>query len=278
MIKKIINFDAENSLSKYFKDVRKTTLLTPEEEVELAIKIQEGDEQAKHRLVNSNLKFVISIAKEYQNQGLSLPDLISEGNYGLIKAAERFDHTRGFRFISYAVWWIKQSIIQSLNENARLVRLPANVINKLAFLKREIEKFELQNEREPIYGEILDENNEPVDIVFYPKSSSLNEIINEDGDEMIDVIKIDTSNDELIIDDKIREKLEQTLSVLDERERHIIECYYGINIECESMTLEAIGEKYSLTKERIRQIKEKAIRKLRHNADELHNLIKELYL
>lgn len=278
MIKKIINFDAENSLSKYFKDVRKTTLLTPEDEVLLAIKIQQGDKFAKEKLINSNLKFVISIAKEYQNQGLTLSDLISEGNYGLVKAAERFDHTRGFRFISYAVWWIKQSIIQSLNENARLVRLPANVINKLSFLKKEIEKFELQNEREPIYGEILDENNEPIEMVYYPKCASLNEVINEDGDEMIDVIRIDNRNEEIIIDDKIKDKLEQTLSVLDERERHIIECYYGINIDCEPMTLEAIGEKYSLTKERIRQIKEKAIRKLRHNADELHELIKELYL
>jgi RNA polymerase primary sigma factor len=278
MSKRIISTDGEESLSKYFKDVKKTTLLTPEEEVTLAIRIQEGDEVAKEKLVNSNLKFVISIAKEYQNQGLAFSDLISEGNYGLVKAATRFDHTRGFRFISYAVWWIKQSIIQSLNENARLVRLPANVINKLSNLKKEIEKFEFQNEREPIYGEILDENNEPVDLQLYPRCSSLNDIINDEGDEMIDIIHIKETDVDFIVDERLKKKIESVLSVLDERERHIIECYYGINIDCESMTLEAIGEKYALTKERIRQIKEKAIRKLRHNADELHEMVRELYL
>jgi RNA polymerase primary sigma factor len=278
MSKRVISTDGEESLSKYFKDVKKTTLLTPEEEVSLAIKIQQGDELAKEKLVNSNLKFVISIAKDYQNQGLALSDLISEGNYGLVKAATRFDHTRGFRFISYAVWWIKQSIIQSLNENARLVRLPANVINKLSNLRKEIEKFEFQNEREPIYGEILDENNEPLDLQLYPRCASLNDIINDDGDEMIDVVHIKESDVDFVVDERLRKKIESVLSVLDERERHIIECYYGINTDFESMTLEAIGEKYLLTKERIRQIKEKAIRKLRHNADELHEMVRELYL
>ena len=277
MIKKYVNFEVENSLSKYFKDVKKSNLLTPEEEVILAKRIQQGDEKAKQILINSNLKFVISIAKEYQNQGLSLCDLISEGNYGLVKAATRFDHTRGFRFISYAVWWVKQSIIQSLNENARLVRLPANVINRLTFLKKEIEKFEFQNERSPIYGEILDENDEPIDLFMFPKCASLNDVINEDGDEVIDLLIINEDND-TIVDEKIKRKLEETLSVLDERERNIVESYYGINVDCEPMTLEAIGEKYSLTKERIRQIKEKAIRKLRHNAQDLHSLIKEMYL
>jgi RNA polymerase primary sigma factor len=278
MSKRVISTDGEESLSKYFKDVKKTTLLTPEEEVSLAIKIQQGDELAKEKLVNSNLKFVISIAKDYQNQGLALSDLISEGNYGLVKAATRFDHTRGFRFISYAVWWIKQSIIQSLNENARLVRLPANVINKLSNLRKEIEKFEFQNEREPIYGEILDENNEPLDLQLYPRCASLNDIINDDGDEMIDVVHIKENDVDFVVDERLRKKIESVLSVLDERERHIIECYYGINTDFESMTLEAIGEKYLLTKERIRQIKEKAIRKLRHNADELHEMVRELYL
>lgn len=277
MIKKYVNFDNENSLSKYFKEVKKSILLTPEEEVILAIKIQHGDENAKQRLIKSNLKFVVSIAKEYQNQGLPLSDLISEGNYGLVKAATRFDHTRGFRFISYAVWWIKQSIIQSLNENARIVRLPANVINRITSLKKEIEKFELENEREPVYGEILDENEQPVDLFIHPRCASLNDVINDDGDEMIDVIHI---KEELttIVDDRIKAKLEETLSVLDEREKTIIESYYGINLDSEPMTLEAIGERFSLTKERIRQIKEKAIRKLRHNAQDLQELIKEMYL
>jgi RNA polymerase primary sigma factor len=276
MTKKILNFDDERSLSKYFKDVRKSTILTPDEEQILAKQIKNGDQDAIERLVNSNLKFVISIAKEYQNQGLPLSDLINEGNYGLIKAATRFDHTRGFRFISYAVWWIKQSIIQSLNENARTVRLPANVINKLSSLKKDIERFEFENEREPVYGEILDENDEPVDFTLQHRCNSLNDVINEDGDELIDIIVInDDATEKLFVDNRIKDELNKTLSVLDDRERNIIECYFGLNTDCEPMTLEAIGEKYNLTKERIRQIKEKAIRKLRHNAHSLYSLIRE---
>jgi RNA polymerase primary sigma factor len=276
MTKKYVNFDNENSLSKYFKDVRKSILLTPDEEVILAKRIQSGDESAIEELVNSNLKFVISIAKEYQNQGLALSDLISEGNYGLIKAATRFDHSRGFRFISYAVWWIKQSIIQSLNENARMVRLPANIINRLSGLKKEIEKFEFENEREPIFGEILDENSQAVELTIYPKCSSLNDLINEDGDELIDLVSNPSEDiNEVVIDERIKNEIRKTLLILDERERSIIQSYYGIDTDCEPMTLEAIGEKYFLTKERIRQIKEKSLRKLRHNAHNLYNLIKE---
>lgn len=273
MSKNYVDFEEDNSLSKYFKDVRKSVLITPNEEVTLAKRIQEGDSKAVDELVEANLKFVISIAKEYQNQGLSLADLISEGNYGLVKAASRFDHTRGFRFISYAVWWIKQAIILGLNENARTVRLPANVINKLYHLKREIEKFEFENEREPIYGEILDSNNEAVELFTYPKCSSLNHVINEDGDEVIDVIVIKEDEPVFVIDDRVKDEISKTLEILDERERNIIESYYGINTDCEPMTLEAIGERYSLTKERIRQIKEKALRKLRHNAHDLYSLI-----
>ena len=276
MVNKFVNFEEEESLVKYFKDVRKTTLLTPDEEVDLALRIKTGDTDAVESLVQANLKFVVSIAKDYQNQGLPLADLISEGNYGLVKAASRFDHTRGFRFISYAVWWVKQSIIQSLNENARMVRLPANVINKLHSLKKEIEKFEFENEREPIYGEILDDNMEPVDLMNYSVCTSLNDKINEDGDELIDLIS-DKSDDEdkLVVDERLKAELAETLSILDNRERVIIESYFGINTECEPMTLEAIGENFSLTKERIRQIKEKALRKLRHNAHNLYNLINE---
>lgn len=275
MSKKYVNFENENSLSKYFKDVRKSILLTPEEEVVLAKKIQEGDVKATEKLVKANLKFVISIAKEYQNQGLSLGDLISEGNYGLVKAATRFDHTRGFKFISYAVWWIKQAIISGLNENARTVRLPANVINKLSSLKKEIEKFEFENEREPVYGEILDENDRALELMLYPRCGSLNDVINEDGDEVIDILHIKETEDTFEIDYRVKNELTETLSVLDERERDIIECYFGINTDCEPMTLEGIGEKYLLTKERIRQIKEKAIRKLRHNAHNLYSLIND---
>ena len=268
------NFENEESLLKYFKDVRKTTLLNPGEEIGLAEKIKSGELDALDALVNANLRFVVSIAKEYQNQGLPLSDLISDGNYGLVKAALRFDHTRGFRFISYAVWWIKQSILQSLNENARMIRLPANVIGRLSILKKEIDKFEFENEREPVYGEILDENDEPLDFNLYHKCTSLNETINEEGDELIDLISQPEERTS-IVNKKLKDEITKTLSVLDDRERKIIECYYGVNTDCESMTLEAIGETFSLTKERIRQIKEKALRKLRHNAHNLHNLINE---
>jgi RNA polymerase primary sigma factor len=276
MSKKFVNFDADDSISKYFKDVRKSVILTPKEEVELAKKINEGDQSAVDKLVNANLKFVVSIAKEYQGQGLSLSDLINEGNYGLIKAATRFDHKKGFRFISYAVWWVKQSIIQSLNDNARMVRLPANVISKISYLKKEIAKFENENERQPVYGEIFDKDNEAIVLIHYPKCSSLNEMINEDGDELIELVGIEEEDeDKLVVDERIKKELNNTLSVLDERERVIIESYFGINTNLEPMTLEAIGETYNLSKERIRQIKEKAIRKLRHNAHDLFCLINE---
>jgi RNA polymerase primary sigma factor len=276
MSRKYVNFDVEDNIGKYFKDVRKSIILTPSEEIRLAERIKEGDDKAVELLVNANLKFVISVAKEYQNQGLPLSDLISEGNYGLIKAAKRFDHEKGFRFISYAVWWIRQSILQSLNDNARMVRLPANIINKISYLNKEISKFEFINEREPVYGEIFDKDKEVMDLIYYPKCLSLNETINEDGDELIELIpNLDDEENKLEIDNKVKDELQKTLSVLDEREKEIIENYFGINTNLEPMTLEAIGEKYNLTKERIRQIKEKAIRKLRHNANGLYSLINE---
>lgn len=276
MSKKFANYDSDDSVSKYFKDVRKSVILTPKEELELAIKIQNGDEKAKERLVNANLKFVVSIAKEYQGQGLDLSDLISEGNYGLIKAATRFDHKRGFRFISYAVWWVKQSIMQSLNDNARVVRLPANVINKLSKLNKDLSRFENLNQREPVTGEMLSYDSDGSSLSSFQRASSLNFMINEDGDEMADMIVSDDIDvDEVEINQKVKIELNKTLLVLDDRERMIIESYFGINTESEPMTLEAIGEKYSLTKERIRQIKEKAIRKLRHNANALQCLMSE---
>jgi RNA polymerase primary sigma factor len=276
MNKKYVNFDTDDSIAKYFKDVRKSVILTPIEEVDLAKRIKNGDEKATEILVKANLKFVVSIAKEYQGQGLPLSDLISEGNYGLIKAASRFDHKRGFRFISYAVWWIKQSIIQSLNDNARIVRLPANVINKISKLNKEISRFENDNEREPVYGEIFDKDNNTMAMLSYPKCSSLNQMINEEGDELIQLIPCETYDmDQIEVDEKVKVELNKTLDVLDEREKMIIESYFGVNTDCEPMTLEAIGEKYSLTKERIRQIKEKAIRKLRHNAHGLQSLLNE---
>lgn len=275
MNKKYVNFDSEESVTKYFKDIRKSSSLTSREEASLAKKIKKGDKKAIETLVNANLKFVISIAKEYQGQGLPLSDLISEGNYGLVKAATRFDHKRGFRFISYAVWWVKQSIIQSLNDNARMVRLPSNVISKISKLNKEMSKFEFLNEREADINELSDGET---DLTFLKPIScvSLNRQINEDGDELVDLIVGEEAEEyELEVDERIKNQLNKTLSILDERERNIIQCYFGIDINCEAMTLEAIGEKYDLTKERIRQIKEKAIRKLRHNSHGLYDLINE---
>ncbi len=277
MSKIYVNVNGDESISKYFKDVRKSKLLTPEREVELAILIEGGDEQAIEELVNANLKFVISIAKEYQGQGLSLGDLISEGNLGLVKAATRYDHTRGFRFISYAVWWIKQSIIQSLNENARMIRLPSNVINKISHMKREIEKFEFQNEREPVYSDLMD-NKDFIDIFGLPKCASLNDTINETGGELYEILEDKNAAKEdsfYDIDDRVKDELDSVLSLLSDRERDIIECYYGMNKGYESMTLEAIGDKFDITKERVRQIKEKAIRKIRHNAHGLFDALND---
>lgn len=276
MNKTYINLNGDDSVIKYFKEVRKSNVITPEKEVELAKRIQNGDQLAIDELVFANLKFVISIAKEYQGQGLPLSDLINEGNYGLIKAANKFDHTRGFRFISYAVWWIKQSIIQSLNDNARVIRLPSNIINRLSTLKKEIEKFKLENEREPVFGDILKhgefDNFSESDL---PSCRSLNDIVGDNGSELCDILvnHDDTTDDFYKIDLTLKNEIEKVLSTLTERERDIIECYFGLNNDYEPMTLEAIGDKFGLTKERIRQIKERAIRKLKYNSSGLYNVL-----
>ena len=277
MNKHYINLNGDDSVTKYFKEVRKSTVITAEQEVELSKRIQEGDDSAIEELVFANLKFVISIAKEYQNQGLPLSDLINEGNYGLIKAATKFDHTRGFRFISYAVWWVKQSIIQSLNDNARTIRLPTNVINKLSQLRKEVDKFKLENEREPVYGDIEIEG-ETVEVFNFEQNvtKSLNDVINEDGSELYEIIEnpntVEVENF-YDVDSIVKDELNKTLALLSDRERLIIEYYYGLDSNYESMTLEAIGEKFNLTKERVRQIKHNALRKLRHNAYELFNVL-----
>ena len=243
---------SEESISMNLKDVRKLDMITQEEEIALARRIKEGDSRAADKLVKSNLRFVISVAKEYQNQGLPLADLINEGNLGLIKAAQKFDPERGFRFISYAVWWVKQSILQSLNENSRTIRLPVNVVQEMQKEKRENEK-----------------TNKELSSKFatLPRMIDLDMHINEDGDTLIDVIKNDNveSPDEVFdTKDILKQKMLEIMSVLDEREKVIVEDYYGITGT--PRTLEDIGSDFGLTKERVRQIKEKALRKLRNDS------------
>lgn len=277
MSKNFINYSADETINRYFKDVKKSEGLSTEREQELAKRIQEGDTKAIDELVEANLKFVVTIAKEFQGQGLPLPDLISEGNYGLIKAAYKFDHTKGFKFISYAVWWIRQSILQSLNDNARIIRLPTNVVNKIQQVRKDIEKFEFLNEREPILGEEVNDKGDKFKKVA-TGSIILNDKINEEGDELHELIEDLTFKQEdnyYAIDTDVKIELDRILGVLDEREREIIECYFGVNIEGEPMTLETIGERFKLSKERIRQIKEKAIRKLRHNVHGLYNILNQ---
>lgn len=275
MSKFFINYSADETINRYFKDVKKSEGLSSEKECELAIRIQNGDTKAIDELVEANLKFVVTIAKEFQGQGLPLPDLISEGNYGLIKAAYKFDHTKGFKFISYAVWWIRQSILQSLNDNARIIRLPTNVINKFQQVRKDVEKFEFLNEREAIIGEEVNTNGDKFKKMV-TGSIILNDKINEEGDELHELIEDSTFKEVdnyYTIDEEVKVELDKTLSVLDDREREIIECYFGINIEGEPMTLETIGERFNLSKERIRQIKHMAIRKLRHNVHGLYNIL-----
>jgi len=272
---KYINYEEDKTLTAYFKDVRKTELLTKDEEHELALRVKYGDEDAIRDLTVANLKFVVSVAKEYQGSGLALSDLISEGNYGLVKAARKFDPTRGFRFISYAVWWIRQSILQSLNDNSRTVRLPVNVINKISTLKSQLDSFEQSNERAPVFGEILNDEGDTYDFNLNASTSiSLNEKSwDDEGYERADMLSHDLNESEeesaLAIDSKLKMQLDETMQVLDERERDIVRCYYGIGTGCEPMTLEGVGDRYDLTKERVRQIKEIAIKKLRHNSQGL---------
>jgi RNA polymerase primary sigma factor len=276
MSKTYVNFNGED-YNRYFKDIRKSKLLTPEQEVELAKKIQEGDEKAIDELVNSNLKFVISIAKEYQGQGLSLSDLISEGNLGLVKAATRFDHTRGFRFISYAVWWVKQSIIQSLNDNSRTIRLPSNVITKISNMKKELGKMQLTEDKDITFDEMKNSENF-VDMSKIPYCGSINEIINDNGNELHEVIEDKSIKKETSfydVDERLKSEIDKALSKLSDREKDIIISYFGLNRELECMTLEAIGDKFGITKERVRQLKEKAIRKIRHNANGIFDALNE---
>jgi RNA polymerase primary sigma factor len=275
---KYINHNEDKTIGSYFKDLRQQPVLTKEEEFQLALRIKQGDQKAVEELTSANLKFVVSIAKEYQNNGLLLSDLISEGNYGLIKAAHKFDASRGFKFISYAVWWVRQAIIQALNEHSRTVRLPANVIGKITTTKKYLELFEQANEREPVFGELIAEDGTKLDMdIEMGYCSSLNDKSwDGEGGEYGDLLSDgdgDAYESKYDMDNRVKNKLEETLNLLTQRERDIIKCYYGIDTQCEPMTLEAIGDKYSLTKERVRQIKEKGIRKLRHHASGLFEVI-----
>jgi RNA polymerase primary sigma factor len=270
IIKQVTNRETP-SLDKYLHDIGKVDLITAEEEVELARHIKLGDCKALERLVNSNLRFVVSVAKQYQNQGLSLPDLINEGNLGLIKAAQRFDETRGFKFISYAVWWIRQSILQALAEQARIVRLPLNKIGSINKINKTLAELEQKFEREPTILELaqaleLAPNDVKESIRSAGRHISMDAPVGQDEEgNMYDVIfNIDApSPDRGLITDSLRKEIERALSTLSVREANIIRLYFGLNGKFPH-TLEEIGEAFSLTRERVRQIKEKAIKRLKH--------------
>ncbi|AEL26860.1 MAG: RNA polymerase sigma factor RpoD/SigA [Anditalea sp.] len=270
--KQITNRESQ-SLDKYLQEIGKVDLLTADEEVVLAKRIREGDQLALEKLTKANLRFVVSVAKQYQNQGLSLGDLINEGNLGLIKAAQRFDETRGFKFISYAVWWIRQSILQALAEQSRIVRLPLNRVGSLNKISKTFSELEQKFEREPspeelaevlevTAGEVVDTmkisgRHVSMDAPFVQgEENSLLDVLENDGE-----IKPDDG----LMNDSLRKEVQRALSTLTQREADVITLYFGLNGE-HAMTLEEIGEKFNLTRERVRQIKEKAIRRLRHTS------------
>ena len=276
-ISKQFTYRESQSLDKYLQEIGKVDLLTAEEEIELAIKIKEGDKKALEKLTKANLRFVVSVAKQYQNQGLSLGDLINEGNLGLIKAGKRFDETRGFKFISYAVWWIRQSILQALAEQSRIVRLPLNRVGALSKIGRAYSNLEQEFEREPSADELADELDMDVkEVTDTLKISSKHVSVDApfaSGEEnrLLDVMKNDEqpSPDNMLLSESLKTEIARALSSLPEREAEVLRLYYGIETE-HAMTLEEIGEKFNLTRERVRQIKEKAIRRLRHASKSKH--------
>jgi RNA polymerase primary sigma factor len=261
------------SLDKYLQDIGKEDLISAEEEVLLAQRIKMGDQVALEKLTKANLRFVVSVAKQYQNQGLSLPDLINEGNLGLIKAAKRFDETRGFKFISYAVWWIRQSILQALAEQSRIVRLPLNQVGSLNRINKETAKLEQKYERTPTATELADSLELPQykiknSLRMHSKHVSLDAPLMEgETSSMIDVMANDNepSTDEDLMKESLGKEIQRSLSTLSQKERDVINLYYGIG-QNHSWTLDEIGAKFGLTRERVRQIKEKAIRRLKHNS------------
>ncbi len=261
------------SLDKYLHEIGKVDLITAEEEVILAQKIRAGDQAALERLTKTNLRFVVSVAKQYQNQGLTLGDLINEGNLGLIKAAKRFDETKGFKFISYAVWWIRQSILQAIAEQSRIVRLPLNQVGSLSKISKAFSKLEQEFEREPSPEELADTLETTVDKISDTLSNSGRHVsmdapfVQGEENTLLDVLEnSDTPNtDSLLINESLSEEIKRSLSTLTEREREIVTLFFGLSTN-HPLSLEEIGEKFNLTRERVRQIKDKALQRLRHTS------------
>lgn len=269
------------TLDKYLQEIGREELVSVDEEVELARRIHDGDRKALERLVKANLRFVVSVAKQYQNQGLSLPDLINEGNVGLIKAAEKFDETRGFKFISYAVWWIRQSILQAIAEQSRMVRLPLNQIGSANKINKELNKFEQEFERRPSAEEISERTDMPQDKINDVLTAGSHHVSVDapftDGEEntLLDTMASNDSTmaDKELVAESLRTEINEILKCLSEKESNILKAFFGINMN--EMTLDEIGIKYGLTRERVRQIKEKAIRQLRNNTN---NILLKSYL
>lgn len=260
------------SLDKYLHEIGKVDLITAEEEVILAQKIREGDQAALERLTKTNLRFVVSVAKQYQNQGLTLGDLINEGNLGLIKAAKRFDETKGFKFISYAVWWIRQSILQAIAEQSRIVRLPLNQVGSLSKITKAFSKLEQEYEREPSPEELADNLETTVEKISDTLSNSGRHVsmdapfVQGEENTLLDVLEnSDPNTDSNLINESLSEEIKRSLSTLTEREREIIVLFFGLSTN-HPLSLEEIGEKFNLTRERVRQIKDKALQRLRHTS------------
>jgi RNA polymerase primary sigma factor len=272
----------QRMLDQYLQEIGQIPLLTPDEEVDLAQRIHKGDQDALHKMTRANLRFVVSVAKKYQGQGLTLADLINEGNYGLIKAAQRFDETRGFKFISYAVWWIRQAILQALAEQSRVVRLPLNRIGTISKIRKTSARMAQEHDRAPNIEELADELeigvNKVRDAMQHAKRHvSMDAPFNEDDENsLLDVLPDDEdiSPDETLLDESVKIDIEHALSLLHPREAEITRLYFGIGRE-HPLTLEEVGQRFGLTRERVRQIKEKALRKLRqkHRRDELQTHI-----
>ncbi len=271
-ISKSITNRESASLDKYLQEISKYDLISVDEEVELARRIKKGDREAMEKLIRANLRFVVSVAKQYQNQGLSLPDLINEGNLGLIKAAEKFDETRGFKFISYAVWWIRQSIMQAINEQSRIVRLPLNQVSSLTKYKKAIQEFEQIHHRKPTeeeLAELLETTEEKIKKTASASGKAVSvdaPFVEDEDNTLLDVLVNEDAPkaDDYLMRESLRIEIERALATLTEREREIIKLSFGIG--CEVQSLEEIGERYGLTRERVRQIREKALKKLRNTS------------